>query len=64
MEKLSPVEQVEAIRHACRLDAERRLTGDELTALARRTVAAEDHAEQERIRAEIAHGFYGGKANA
>ena len=64
MEELSPVEQAEVIRHAYRLDAERQLTGDELTSLARRMVSAEDPTEQARIRAEIARGFYGGKADA
>jgi hypothetical protein len=64
IEELTPVEQAEVIRHAYRLDAERQLSGTELTALARRMVAAEDPSEQARIRAEIARGFYGGKANA
>jgi RNA polymerase-interacting CarD/CdnL/TRCF family regulator len=64
MAELSPVEQAEVIRHAYRLDAERQLSGAELTALARRMVAAEYPAEQARIRAEIARGFYGGKSNA
>ena len=64
IEELTPVEQAEVIRHAYRLDAERQLSGAELTALARRMVAAEDPSEQARIRAEIARGFYGGKANA
>ena len=64
LEELSPVEQAEVIRHAYRLDAERQLSGDELTSLARRMVSAEDPTEQARIRAEIARGFYGGRANA
>jgi hypothetical protein len=64
IDELSPVEQAEVIRHAYRLDAERQLSGAELTALATRMVAAEDPAEQARIRAEIMRGFYGGKVQA
>ncbi len=64
LEELSPVEQAEVIRHAYRLDAERQLTGGELTALAKRMVVAENPDEQARIRAEITRGFYGGRENA
>jgi hypothetical protein len=64
LDELSPDEQAEVIRHAYRLDAERQLTGGELTALARRMVAAELPDEQARIRGEIMRGFYGGKAIA
>lgn len=64
MEELSPAEQAEVIRHAYLLDAERQLSGVELSALAKRMAASEDPVEQAGIRSEIARGFYGGKANA
>jgi hypothetical protein len=41
------------------LDAERRLTGKELSALAERMVNTSDPAEKARVREEIVRGFYG-----
>lgn len=61
---LPPHEQAEVIRFAYRLDAERKLSGHELSALAERMVATTDPAEQALVRETIAHGFYGGKPNA
>ena len=52
------------IRFAYQLDAERRLTGKELSTLAERMVNASDAAEQARVREEIIRGFYGQGKNA
>jgi hypothetical protein len=52
------------IRFAYQLDAERRLTGKELSTLAERMVNASDAAEQARVREEIVRGFYGQGKNA
>jgi hypothetical protein len=64
IEALSPAEQAEVVRFAYALDAERRLSGTELSALASRMVATDDPAEAARIRAEITRGFYGNQAHA
>ncbi len=64
LESLPPSEQAEVIRFAYRLDAERKLSGGELTALAERMAAAADPSETARIRIEIARGFYGAEAHA
>jgi hypothetical protein len=57
---LSPAEQAEVIRFAYQLDAERQLTGRELSALAKRMVETSDAAEAVLVREAIGHGFYGG----
>lgn len=57
-------EQASVIRFACRLDAQRKLTGKELSALATRMVEADDPAEALMLREEIIRGFYGGKPDA
>ena len=59
IKRLGPEEQVGVIRFAYQLDAERQLTGDELSRLAERMVNSTDPAEQARIREQIIHGFYG-----
>jgi hypothetical protein len=51
-------------RFAYRLDAERRLTGAELSALAERMVSATDPAEEAMLREAITRGFYGEKPHA
>jgi hypothetical protein len=67
---LSPQEQAEVIRFAYGLDAERQLSGQELSALAKRLVSTPDVAEAALVREAIVHGFYGrqsessGKSNA
>lgn len=61
---LPPDEQAKVVRFAYSLDAERKLTGDELSALAARMVESTDPVEAARLRAEISRGFYGGQANA
>ena len=64
IKRLDPKEQVGVIRFAYQLDAERRLTGKELSALAERMVNTTDPAEQARVREEIVRGFYGERQNA
>jgi hypothetical protein len=64
IERLGPEEQLGVIRFAYQLDAERRLTGDELSRLAQRMVNATDPAEQASLRAEIIRGFYGQRRHA
>jgi len=64
IETLPPSEQAEVIRFAYRLDAQRQLTGPELSSLAQRMVAATDPADAAALRTVISKGFYGEKANA
>ena len=64
IKRLDPEEQVGVIRFAYQLDAERQLTGDELSKLAERMVNSPDPAEQARIREQIIRGFYGQRQNA
>jgi hypothetical protein len=64
IKRLKPHEQLGVIRFAYQLDAERRLTGDELSSLAERMVNATDPAEQTRVREEIIRGFYGRRPHA
>ena len=64
LESLPPAEQAEVIRFAYQLDAERKLSGGELTALAERMTATTDPVEVAGIRAEITRGFYRAKAHA
>ena len=52
------------IRFAYQLDAERRLTGKELSSLAERMVAAANAAEEAIVREAIVRGFYGQRQNA
>jgi len=58
---LPPEEQAGVVRFVYRLDAERKLSGPELSALAQRFVTATDAAEESRVREEIVRGFYGSK---
>lgn len=70
IKQLSAEEQAEVIRFAYGLDAERQLSGQELSALAERLVSTPDVAEAALVREAIMHGFYGrqsdssGKPNA
>ncbi|MHB8520787.1 MAG: hypothetical protein ACYDH9_08505 [Limisphaerales bacterium] len=64
IEALPPEEQARVVRFAYRLDAQRRLTGQELASLADRMVRSTDPDETRRLREQIARGFYGGKPNA
>lgn len=64
IKRLAPEEQLGVIQFAYRLDAERQLTGDELSSLAKRMVETTDPGEQNRIRDEITRGFYGRRTDA
>jgi hypothetical protein len=64
IKNLPPEQQAEVIRFTYRLDAERKLTGDELSALAKRMTDAIDPAEAALVREAIVRGFYGGERNA
>ena len=56
---LSPEEQAGVVRFVYQLDAERKLSGPELSALAERFVNAEDPVDASRVRETIVSGFYG-----
>ena len=64
IENLAPKEQGEVVRFADRLDAERQLTGKELSALAERMVESTDPVQTAMLREAIVRGFYGGKPDA
>jgi hypothetical protein len=64
IERLPPEEQAGVVRFVYRLDAERKLSGPELSALAQRFISAGDASEASRVREEIVRGFYGGKIDA
>jgi hypothetical protein len=59
IKRLDPKEQLGVIRFAYQLDAERKLSGNELSSLAKRMVDANDQLEAARIREIIIRGFYG-----
>jgi hypothetical protein len=59
IKRLDPKEQLGVIRFAYQLDAERHLTGAELSSLAERMVSTTDVAEAANIREKIVRGFYG-----
>lgn len=64
IKRLDPQQQLGVIRFAYQLDAERQLTGDELSGLAERMVRTTDPEEQAKIRDQIMRGFYGRRQNA
>jgi hypothetical protein len=64
IKRLDPKEQLGIIRFAYRLDAERHLTGSELSSLAERMVNTTDAAEAARVRESIVRGFYGQRPDA
>jgi hypothetical protein len=57
IKSLDPKEQLGVIRFAYQLDAERHLTGSELSSLAERMVKTTDAVETARVRESIARGF-------
>ena len=59
IKRLDPKEQLGVIHFAYQLDAERRLTGNELSSLAERMVQARDVVEAATVREIIVRGFYG-----
>lgn len=64
IERLPPSEQAEVVRFAYQLDATRRLSGNELSALAEKMTTCDDPTEAAMIRNEIVRGFYGSRQNA
>ena len=64
IETLPPEEQAKVVRFAYRLDAERKLSGEELSSLAQRLADSSDPAETTMLRAAITQGFYGVTPNA
>ena len=59
IKQLGPKEQLGVIQFAYQLDAERHLTGNELSSLAERMVEAKDAVEAATVREMIVRGFYG-----
>ena len=59
IKRLGPKEQLGVIRFAYQLDAERKLSGAELSSLAARMTETDDAVEAVRIREAIVRGFYG-----
>jgi hypothetical protein len=59
MKALSPQEQAGMVRAVYELDAERKLSGPELSSLPERLVQADDSVEALHIRGTIVRGFYG-----
>ena len=64
IKQLDPQDQKRIIYYVYQLDAERKLSGAELSSLAKRFVEATDEGEAARVREEITRGFYGRKSNA
>lgn len=61
IKRLDPKDQAGVIRFAYQLDAERKLTGNELSSLAARMAKTNDPAEAAMIRESIVRGFYGSR---
>ncbi len=59
IKRLDPKDQLGVIRFAYQLDAERKLSGNELSSLAARMTETDDPAEAATIRESIMRGFYG-----
>jgi len=64
IKRLDPKEQLGIIRFAYQLDAERHLTGGELSSLAERMVNTTDAVEAARVRESIVRGFCGRRSDA
>ena len=64
IKRLTPEEQAGVVRFVYQLDAERKLSGPELSTLAERLINAEDPAEASRVRETIVRGFYGVERDA
>jgi hypothetical protein len=52
------------VRFVYQIDAERKLSGPDLSTFAERLVSAEDPAEASRVRETIVRGFYGAERDA
>ena len=59
IKRLDPKEQLGVIRFAYQLDAERQLSGQELSKLAAHMTKTDDAVEAATIREAIVRGFYG-----
>jgi len=64
IKSLPPEEQAGVVRFVYQLDAERKLSGPELSTLAARLVEAADPTEASRVREIIIRGFYGAQRDA
>jgi len=64
IKSLPPEEQAGVVRFIYQLDADRKLSGPKLSALAERLVNAEDPVEASRVRETIVRGFYGMERDA
>lgn len=64
IKRLDPKEQLGVIRFAYQLDAERTLTGSELSSLAERMVTMTDAVEAARVRETIVRELYGQRHDA
>ena len=64
IKRLSPEEQAGIVRFVYQLDADRKLSGPELSTLAERFVNAKDATEASVVRESIVRGFYGGRSDA
>jgi hypothetical protein len=63
IKRLDPKEQAGVVRFVYQLDAERKLSGPELSALAERLVNAPTAAEASAIRESLVRGFYGSQSS-
>lgn len=61
---LSPSEQAKVVKFAYRLDAERQMSGPELSELAKGLVGETDPVKLAMLREQLTRGFYGGKPHA
>jgi hypothetical protein len=59
IKRLSPEEQAAAVRVVYQLDAERKRSGPELSALAEQFVNSQEPVEASRVSETIVRGFYG-----
>jgi hypothetical protein len=59
IKSLTPEEQAGVVRFVYQLDAERKLSGPELSSLAEGLINAADAEEASRVRETIVRGFYG-----
>lgn len=64
IETLPPAEQAKVVQFAYALDARRKLSGGELSALAQQMVDAANPKDAALLRASIVQGFYGVSPNA
>ena len=64
IESLPPEEQAKVVQFAYRLEAQRKLSGGELSALAQQMIDARSPADAALLRASIVQGFYGLTPNA